>query len=624
MTDPTIWRTWTPKPQVTVSEWADAHRFLDSSFNAEPGPWQTSRVPYAREWMDTANCRWVRHLSLMTGTQVSKTETLNNLIGYHIQHDPCPIMLVMPRRDDAKLAMQRRLLPMVEASASLREQRTGRQDDLQTREMVFRRCIVYLRAAQSPADLASVPVRLVCADEVDKFPDWSGKEASPLDLLEERTRTFYDHLIVCASTPTTRDGNICQLFEDGDQRRYWVPCPHCQWLQVFEWHRVKWDKATVTTAREMEDARHAWYECARCEQQIDDRGKIEMLARGWWVPTGHDAMQWRNVESKEERHPHRSYHLWAAYSPWVQWWQIVAKWMASRDVPKRFQNFVNSWLAEVWEERVQNTTDAAVTACVGTHKLGEVPADAKAITATVDVQVDRMEYHLQAWGMDEESWLVGVGRTNDWNELGDILFRNLYGPQQLRVHCCLVDSRYRRPEVLDFCRDWQPVARMIAGVEREGSVPFGTKKLDKHPRTGAPLPNSMTVWTVNVDWFKDLIAQRMQQALAEPESRAGRLWLPSDLDAASLKQLASEHKVKQRSGNREAMRWVKKPGHQRNEAWDLQVYQAAAARLSRIDTLRTERKQFAKRPAPDATAPPPRRQQNQRRRGPRFPTLGGR
>jgi phage terminase large subunit GpA-like protein len=161
------------------------------------------------------------------------------------------------------------------------------------------------------------------------------------------------------------------------------------------------------------------------------------------------------------------------------------------------------------------------------------------------------------------------------------VLRQSWGPRAMAVRFCVIDSRHRRAEVLDFARPRQPLVRMIAGVERTGelAVPFGAIKVDKHPRTGAALPNSLMITTIAVAIFKDLVASRLENA---------KLHLPSDLSPELLRQLSSEHKVRERSGSRMRMRWVLKPGHQRNELWDLVVYLAAAARLCRLDrTLRS-------------------------------------
>lgn len=176
--------------------------------------------------------------------------------------------------------------------------------------------------------------------------------------------------------------------------------------------------------------------------------------------------------------------------------------------------------------------------------------------------------------------------------------------RDLQERACAIDSRYCSDEVVGFVRRSHPIARMIAGVEREMPVPFSTVKLDKHPRTCAPLMQGLTIWTVHVAWFKDLVAARIAKAVTEPESKEGRFHLPGDLTESCLQQMSSEHKVRERSGCRSKMRWVLKPGQVRNEAWDLLVYNAAVARMIRVDSMRSPGREpeFRRRPA----ARPPR------------------
>lgn len=612
---------------MTVSQWADRHRELDPLFSNEAGLWSTDRTPYAREWMDSASEPHVRRITIKASTQVGKTEAMNNVAGYFIHQQPSPAMIVLPRRDDARLAAERRILPMVRASEALRGELTDRAHDIKNREIAFRRSVFYLRAAQSPADLASVPVRLVLGDECDKWPSWTGREASPLALVMERTRTFYDHVVMLASTPTTRAGLIHREWEQGDRRHYWVPCPTCTKAQVLQWRNVRWDNEAIQTEQAMRAAKRAWYQCEHCDAKIDDRQKLDMLGAGWWVPSGQNAHEWKQRRATEDKADHRSYHLWAGYSPWVPWWKLAAEFLRSKDDPARMMNFVNSWLAELWEERVTDTSEAAVAACVEEHRaMFECPDEVQVVTAAIDVQKDRLEWAVQGWGDDEQSWILAAGKTPTWKELGETLFLTTWGAKQHRIRIAMIDSRHRRDEVFDFARTWNPIVKMMAGVERDSPVPFGTVRVDKHPRTGQLLPNSMTIWTVNVGWFKDLVAARIGKAMEpprddDPAPGAGRIWLPNDLPEGWLTQVASEHKVTERSGSKERARWVLKPGHARNEAWDLLVYNAAAARLIRVDTLRSPGN-MPTRPARPARAPMP-----QRRRGPggwnSFPTLGG-
>lgn len=584
--DPAIMRNWRQPRRLTVSEWADENRVLDPLFAAEPGPWRTDRAPYAREVMDSANKPWVRRVTWMASTQVGKSETMNNVGGYYIHQRPSPAMFVLPNRDAARLAAERRILPMVRASDALLEEMTDRAHDAKNREIVFRRSVLYMRSANSPTDLASVPVRLVLCDEVDKWPQWSGREADPLSLVMERTRTFHDYCVFVGSTPTTRDGIVFREFEQGDRRRFHVPCPHCAEMQVLTWQNVKWDSQRVRTERDMLQQRSAWYQCAHCGERIVDRHKRAMLRDGVWVPEGIKVGEWLGGVQATERNEHRSYHLWAAYSPWVSFWKLAAQFLRSKDEPAKLMNFTNSWLAEVWEERIESTSDEAIAACIGDYDTHTVHKEALVITAAVDVQVDYMVWQVVAWGYDEESWVIAMGTCETFEQLEAELVRE-WGSQRLPPRCIVIDSRYRRDEVLDFARR-NPSVRMIAGVERKHPQPFSTIRLERHPRTGAMLPKSQTIWTINVGMFKDLVAHRMRLAIDKQENPIGVMHLPRDLDSQWLEQMAAEHKVTQRSGGRVRSLWVLKPGRKRNEAWDLLVYNAAAAKMVRADLLRSD------------------------------------
>lgn len=585
---------WRPPERLRVSEWADRHRYLDPIASGAGARYSSALTPYARAWMDSANEPHVRQVTICAGTQIGKSETMHNVIGYAVAQDPGPAMLVVPRNVDIPTAVQRRILPMLQASPVLLEQLTDSARDLKKRELAFRRSVLYVRSSQSPADLASVPVRYLLVDEADKFPRWAGKEASPIDLARERTRTFWNSIVYVVSTPTTRDGTIQREFDDGDRRRYHVPCPHCGRFQTLRWQQV--DFGGVRDVREMRKRRTATYRCEACAKAIPDERKREMLLAGVWVPDGVPVDDWRRGAHLEDREPHRSFHLWAAYSPWLAWWQLAAQFLASKDDPARLQNWTNSWLAEPWEERIEApVAESVAAAVVRGHRMGQVPPGVLVATAGVDVQGDRLVYVVRGWGMDDESWLLTAGQVTTWDELADVLFRNVWttaanaGAAGVRV--ALIDSRYRRDEVVDFARRF-PQVRLGAGVDRMGPLPFTTTALEKHPRTGQRLPNSLLVWSITVGLFKDALAHSMRN----PEK-----WhVPEDLPDGYERQMASEHKIRVRHGGHEHQRWVVKPGSAANHFWDCEVYALAAARMVRVDTLRT-------RPANESPQQPKRR-----------------
>lgn len=577
--------------RATVSEWADRHRVLDQQTSAEPGPWRTDRVPYVREWHDSAQVPWVRQVTIQKSTQVGGTEAMLNVLAYAIEAEPGPITWVMPSREDAEAFGENRVMPMVRACLALRRQLTGQRWDAKRRRVRFRRCTLHLRTARVPSELASVACRWLFGDEVNKWPTWTQREAGPWELALERTRTFWNYKAFMTSTPTVAGGLISREFEKGDRRRYHVPCPHCGTFQVLRWSQVRWPKEIETEER-MRAARTAWYECEACHRAIDDREKAAALARGFWCP---EAVDWREhlrdgqVRLPDDRNPHRSYHLWAGYSPWVAWWEMAAKFLRSRDDPAQLQNFVNSWLGEPWEEKVEEPKVELLRECVTAYSRGTVPEGVLVLTAGADVQKHSVPFVVRGWGLDRESWLLDHGRAESLDALGDLLFRRDWtgGDDRRRhlvVRLLMIDARYRTPEVVDFARRWGAVVKMSFGVEREDPRPFSVQQLDRHPATGAPL-QGVQVWHVNTPMFKDQLAHAIRRG-GEPGPGAFHLY--QDVDEQYLLEVTAEHKVLVRTGNRERERWQLKAGRRQNHYLDAEALAFAAAQLLRVETMRAD------------------------------------
>ncbi len=193
---------------ITVSQWADRYRILNSVTSAEPGRWKTNRTPYLQGIMDAFTDPLVEEITVMAASQVGKTEGMYNMLGYVIDQDPGPTLMVLPRENDAKSVSYNRVLPMINSSGSLRDHISKASDDITKLEYHLDRMILYFAGSNSPADLASRPIRYLFLDEVDKYPRFSGREADPIKLASERQKTFWNKKTVKVSTPTTRDGYI--------------------------------------------------------------------------------------------------------------------------------------------------------------------------------------------------------------------------------------------------------------------------------------------------------------------------------------------------------------------------------------------------------------------------------
>ena len=300
-----------PPSKMTVSQWASDRRMLQAGVSRQPGPWSNEMTPYLCGPMDAYNDDHVRHLVLCFGTQLGKTETLYNLLGFVIDQDPYSTLLVYPREDDSKTVSRTRIQPMIEDCSSLRAKKPAQQDRYQLLEMHFPGMILYMVGANSPAALAQKPCRNVFRDEIDKYPEKVGKDADPLSLSEERAKSFWDiRKIVDVSSPTLESVGIWKQLQSCDvTRSYRVPCPHCGEYQKLKFAQVKWDKpSTVRNESKAQIAKStARYECESCRESINDDHKLWMLQNG----------RWEDETKNEIRAAKVGFQLSSLYSPWL-------------------------------------------------------------------------------------------------------------------------------------------------------------------------------------------------------------------------------------------------------------------------------------------------------------------
>jgi hypothetical protein len=231
----------TPPPELTISDWADANRRLSSEASAEPGRWRTSRAEYQRGIMDAISDARVETVVVMSSSQTGKTEAQLCAVGYHIDRDPAPIMVVMPTERDAETWSKDRFSPMARDTPCL----VGKIADPKSRDGTNK--ILHKRfpgghltivGANAPSGLASRPIRLLFCDEVDRYPFSAGAEGDPVNLAKKRTVTFWNRKIVLVSTPTIRGASrIETAYAESDQRQFRVPCPECGTEQVLRWPR---------------------------------------------------------------------------------------------------------------------------------------------------------------------------------------------------------------------------------------------------------------------------------------------------------------------------------------------------------------------------------------------------
>lgn len=572
-----IFRRMAPPPKLTVSEWADRFRFLSPESSAEPGRWDTARAEYQRGILDAVSDPRVETVVIMSSAQVGKTELINNLIGYHVHQDPAPILVVHPTTEMGEAWSKNRLAPMLRDSPALRGRvaaARSRASDNTVREKKFPGGSLSIVGANSPAGLASRPIRVVCCDEVDRYPASAGSEGDPVTLGRKRTATFWNRKVVLVSTPTIKGvSRIEAAFETSDKRRFWVPCSHCGEFQTLQWPQVRWDGDDPTTAR---------YHCVECGAGWTDPERWAAVRRGVWRAEG----EFRGTAG---------FHLNELCSPWRRLDETVADFLAAKDRPETLKAWINTALGESWQEQGDAPEWQRLTERREDYRMGVVPADAAVLTAGVDVQDDRLECDIWAWGDGFTSWLVdhvaiaGSPREWDtWQRLADLMGRAWprEGGGAVRIGKTCVDTGGRdTAAVYGHLRALaDPRIAPVKGVEgwNKASPVQGPSAVDAQVN-GKKLRRGLKLWTVSVSTWKADLYRRLWLTRTESEEfPRGWVHLPRGVEVEWVKQLVAEQlrTVKDRRGF-QRQEWAKL--RDRNEALDCAVYARAALWLLGAD-----------------------------------------
>lgn len=554
-----------PPEDLSVSEWADKYRMLDSKTSSMPGPWRNDKTPYLKDIMNELNNYDTEMIIFCKCTQVGGTEALQNMIGYIIQQDPSPTLIVYPTDILAESISENRIEPMLLASKSLKK--LYNKNKSTKLEKQFDGMYLSLAGSNSPSSLASKAIKYLMLDEVDKYPGASKKEADPISLARERTKTFHNRKIYMTSTPTLKSGHIWKALEGADiEKHYFVPCPHCGEYIELKFAQLRFPSGEDMSNQDRADL--AAYACQECGGVITDQYKDEMLRYG----------EWRTVRKNTRNSKKVAYWINTLYSPFVRFSEIVKEFLDSKDDPEKLQNFVNSWLAEPWEDTKLKTSADTVMERQGELPALEVPLWARFLTAGVDVQESCLYWSIRAWGPFITSQNIAHGQALSFQEVERVMnltYQRMDGENMI-VSLCLVDSGYSADDTYDFCASNSDWAMPVKGSSNSMLSHFKLSKINR-PDSRA---HGMNLVLVDGDKYKDMIAARMMK-----ENGRGSWMVYSGCDQEYAEQVTAEHKVNMKSGNRTIQKWVPKRSHIDNHYLDTEVYAMAAADILGVRTI---------------------------------------
>ena len=547
-------QAWTPPPNLKISDWADSYRKLSPESSAESGAWKTSRAPYQREIMDSFNDPSIQRIVFMKSAQVGATEILLNVIGYYIDQDPSPMLVMQPTLQMGQAFSKDRLATMIRDSEKIRDcvkDPRSRDSGNTVLSKKFPGGNLNIVGSNSASGLASRPIRIVLADEVDRYEASAGSEGDPISLATKRTTTFWNKKIYLCSTPTVKGlSRIETAFEESDKRYYHVPCPECNKKQVLKWKNIVWEENKPETAS---------YACDHCGSVINESKKQWMLKHGEWIASSSSSNT-------------AGFHISELYSVWSTWADMAKNFLEAKKQPEMLKTWINTALGESWEEQGETIEHEKLLERRLNYDSESIPESVLVLTAGVDTQKDRLELQMVGWGSNYESWVIEYkifwgdpNAANVWQELDNYLkkrFKTENG-RILTISCTCIDSGgHHTNQVYQFTKP------------RQGRRVFAVKGLSTAGKPIANRPtfvgkNKAVLYGVGSDSAKEAIFARLS---SEPEYTT--LHFCSDLDEEYFQQLTAEKRVTKFVRGKKSLVW--KQIRPRNEALDTLVYNFAA------------------------------------------------
>lgn len=593
-------QAFAPPPDITVSEWADANRVLQAGISRNPGPWRTDYTPYLREIMDAYADPSVRHLVFSAGTQLGKTETLYNIAGYIIDHDPYPTLMMSPREDDAKLVSRTRIQPMIKDCECLRKKMPESRQLFQTLEMHFPGMILYLVGANSLAGLASKPCRNILRDEKDKYPDRLGADADPSSKSEERAKSYWDiRKVVDVSSPTFESKGIlkdlaqCEVINVVHH-----PCPNCRQLIRLYPSQLAYDDQPGHKHRKQIAKRTAVYVCQRCDGVIKSDHRPYMIANYVFVQQENITFGIKNEKENKllgeiDFEPEEiGFWVSSMSSPMLSWGDMVQKVVEAEidheetgDTTKK-QNVVNDWFNEPWLEAVKRSSTEAILAKRSERAPLAVPEWAVSITAGIDVQKHGFWFSVWAFSKEMASAMIHYGFLTSWEDVYNLVFETTFEVEESENRMSIwraamdigggEDSQWgedwtKTEEIIQWIRDnGQGVIHPVKGMSKNRTgQKIKHSILDKMPgEKGNIIPGGLVLWMIDTYLMKDVVFWRFENKEVDPQP----LSIHAEVGEDFALQMVAEEKQRDKNGN-----WVYVQIKKDNHYLDTAVYAHAAA-----------------------------------------------
>lgn len=578
-----------PLPKTSVSQWADNYRMLSSGISAEPGKWKTSRAPYQKDIMNAFTEPGIHRVVVKSSSQIGKSDMMNNVIGRFAHLDPCAIMMIQPTIDIAQDYSKTRIAPMIKDTKVLNNlfyDVKSRDANNTILSKVFPGGRLIMCGANSPAGLASRPIRILLADEVDRFPDSAGTEGDPVDLAAKRMTTFWNSCMGLFSTPTNEGSSrIDEEYLAGTQEEWQHKCPNCGEYHLLRHIDMTVDYKEIKTpsGKKTVIVNDVKWRCPHCGFSFSEKEMKQTPQK--YISRNADAL----------KNGIRSFFVNGFTSPWMTWTRIMREWLEAKGDPEREKVIMNTVFGESYTQKGA-FEDEQIFLRRRESYGAELPNGVLLLTAAIDTQDNRLEYEVVGWGKEEECWGIRKGivlgapnQARTWKEIDSILDKTYHfaDGKGLKVVRTFIDSGgHYTSDVYNYCQKNFHKQRFAIKGRGGPGIPL-IYKIAKANNAKAPLI------LLGVDDGKQQIMDRLSidspgpLYFHFPQDEGIKELSNRGYDDLYFKGIISEHKkVYKRNGVlREVWETTK---NVRNEPLDLRNYNLACMKSLKPDWVKLE------------------------------------
>ncbi len=573
------------KPKLNGTQFADKHYYLSEESSSAAGKWYTH--PWQEEILNAMTDQKSHFVFFKKPTRVGFTKLITIATAYFIAMRPSVQLHYQPDNDEAWGFATDELETMIRDNEIVRDlistpiltptEKTTKKKET-TLKKNYPGGYVECLGAESDKGFNRRTSRVTFADELDAWKIASKVAGNKVMAMFRRGSDFWDRKHILGGKPTkaSYDPNADNFDGDGiSQVDYWykqgtmehryLPCPECDFLQVFNFEDLLWDKEIVDDKVVRHKTETAHFKCSECESKIFHSSLRSMDAKGKWI--AHAEVPIRKKA--------RSFYIWAmlSYSPNVTWTDISDEFLEAVGDKERLKNFYNEVLARPWDEETEQIDTKGMIDRKEDYE-SQVPKGVRVLTAGADVQKDRIECEVVGWGLNFESWsieyIIFQGDTTQpevWDRFRDFLMaKRWYNHDGLPVaiYSACVDAGYRTETVTNFTTPLHD--RRVYAIMGANSV-----QAKFIPKKAGKTKTKDVFFSLGVNRGKDELSWHIKS-----KSGAGYMHFPNNpmYDHEYFNQLGAE--AKDKTG-----RWM--PRRKRNEVFDIRNYNLACLLLSGVD-----------------------------------------